>query len=143
MQHRIFIVAVSLIMLMMVGCGGSERTVQMHDTESKTWSKSEKFKYENSDTLHRRKILITVRYDGEYVDKEVPMTILTVSPDSMVLEEQFTLRIPQLADMRPDEHTFIYRNNVLLTRKGPYHFRLTPEHPAKGIAAVGIIVDEL
>ena len=133
----------SLIMLMMVGCGGSERTVEMHDTEAKTWSQCEKFRYENSDTLHRRKILITVRYDGEYVEEQVPMKILTVSPDSMVLEESFTLRIPQLADMRPDEHTFVYRNNVLLKRKGTYHFRLTPEKPAKGIAAVGIIVDEL
>lgn len=133
----------SLITLMMVGCGGSERTVEMHDTEAKTWSQCEKFRYENSDTLHRRKILITVRYDGEYVEEQVPMKILTVSPDSMVLEESFTLRIPQLADMRPDEHTFVYRNNVLLKRKGTYHFRLTPEKPAKGIAAVGIIVDEL
>lgn len=143
MQGRVFTLAVSLIMLVMVGCGGSERTVEMHDTEAKTWSKSEKFKYENSDTLHRRKILITVRYDGDYVEEQVPMKILTVSPDSMVLEEEFTLRIPQLADMRPDEHTFVYRNNVLLKRKGTYHFRLTPEKPAKGIAAVGIIVDEL
>ena len=133
----------SLITLMMVGGGGSARTVEMHDTEAKTWSQCEKFRYENSDTLHRRKILITVRYDGEYVEKEVPVTILTVSPDSMVLEESFTIRIPQLADMRPDEHTFVYRNNVLLKRKGTYHFRLTPEKPAKGIAAVGIIVDEL
>ena len=140
---RVVTLVLGLITLVMVGCGSEERTVQMHDTEAKTWSKSEKFKYENSDTLHRRKILITVRYDGDYVEEQVPMKILTVSPDSMVLEEEFTLRIPQLVDMRPDEHTFVYRNNVLLKRKGTYHFRLTPEKPAKGIAAVGIIVDEL
>ena len=140
---RVVTLVLGLITLVMVGCGSEERTVQMHDTEAKVWSESESFRYDNSDTLHRRKILISVRYDGDYVEAEVPMKILTVSPDSMVLEEQFTLRIPQLADMRPDEHTFIYRNNVLLKRKGTYHFRLTPEHPAKGIAAVGIIVDEL
>ena len=140
---RVLILVLSLITLMMTSCGSEERTVQMHDTEAKTWSKSEKFKYENSDTLHRRKILITVRYDGDYVEEQVPMKILTVSPDSMVLEEEFTLRIPQLADMRPDEHTFVYRNNVLLKRKGTYHFRLTPELPAEGIAAVGLIIDEM
>ena len=128
---------------MMMGCGSEERTVEVHDTEAKIWSESENFKYDNTDTLHRRQILITVRYDGDYVEKEVPMTILTVSPDSMVLEEKFTLRIPQLADMRPEEHTFTYRNNVLLKRKGTYHFRLTPELPAEGIAAVGLIIDEM
>ena len=142
-MDRVLILVLSLITLMMTSCGSEERTVQMHDTEAKTWSKSEKFKYENSDTLHRRKILITVRYDGDYVEEQVPMKILTVSPDSMVLEEKFTLRIPQLADMRPEEHTFTYRNNVLLKRKGTYHFRLTPELPAEGIAAVGLIIDEM
>ena len=72
----------SLITLIMVGCGGSERTVEMHDTEAKTWSQCEKFRYENSDTLHRRKILITVRYDGEYVEK-------------VKLEKQFSKQLQQ------------------------------------------------
>lgn len=140
---RVVTLVLGLITLMMMGCGSEERTVEVHDTEAKIWSESENFKYDNTDTLHRRQILITVRYDGDYVEKEVPMTILTVSPDSMVLEEKFTLRIPQLADMRPEEHTFTYRNNVLLKRKGTYHFRLTPELPAEGIAAVGLIIDEM
>ena len=140
---RVVTLVLGLITLMMMGCGSEERTVEVHDTEAKIWSESENFKYDNTDTLHRRQILITVRYDGDYVEEEVPMTILTVSPDSMVLEEKFTLRIPQLADMRPEEHTFTYRNNVLLKRKGTYHFRLTPELPAEGIAAVGIIIDEM
>lgn len=140
---RVVTLVLGLITLMMVGCGSEERTVEVHDTEAKIWSESENFKYDNTDTLHRRQILITVRYDGDYVEEEVPMTILTVSPDSMVLEEKFTLRIPQLADMRPEEHTFTYRNNVLLKRKGTYHFRLTPELPAEGIAAVGLIIDEM
>ena len=140
---RVVTLVLGLITLMMMGCGSEERTVEVHDTEAKIWSESENFKYDNTDTLHRRQILITVRYDGDYVEEEVPMTILTVSPDSMVLEEKFTLRIPQRADMRPEEHTFTYRNNVLLKRKGTYHFRLTPELPAEGIAAVGLIIDEM
>ena len=139
---RVLILVLSLITLMMTSCGSEERTVQMHDTEAKTWSKSEKFKYENSDTLHRRKILITVRYDGDYVADSVPLKILTISPDSMVLEEDFTLHIPHLADMRPEEHTFVYRSNVLLKRSGEYRFRLTPLEPIDGIASVGLIVDE-
>lgn len=133
----------SLIALMMVACGSESRTVDIHDTEAKTWSHAEEFTYDNSDTLSRRQILITLRYDGDYVREQVPIKILTVSPDSMVLEENFTLRIPQLADMRPEEHTFVYRSNVLLKRRGRYSFRLTPDEPAEGIASVGIIVDKI
>ena len=82
---RVVTLVLGLITLMMMGCGSEERTVEVHDTEAKIWSESENFKYDNTDTLHRRQILITVRYDGDYVEEEVPMTILTVSPDSMVL----------------------------------------------------------
>lgn len=142
MWRRVLSIAVAIVAVAMVACGGESRRVEMHDTESMVWFQAEEFEYDNSDTLSRRNLSITVRYDGKYVASEVPMTILTVSPDSMVLEERFTLRIPQLADMRPDENTFIYRKNVLLKRKGTYKFRLTPDGPVEGIASVGIIVDE-
>lgn len=142
MWRRVLSIAVAIVAVAMVACGGESRSVEMHDTESMVWFQAEEFEYDNSDTLSRRNLSITVRYDGKYVASEVPMTILTVSPDSMVLEERFTLRIPQLADMRPDENTFIYRKNVLLKRKGTYKFRLTPDGPVEGIASVGIIVDE-
>lgn len=142
MWRRVLSIAVTIVAVAMVACGGESRSVEMHDTESMVWFQAEEFEYDNSDTLSRRNLSITVRYDGKYVASEVPMTILTVSPDSMVLEERFTLRIPQLADMRPDENTFIYRKNVLLKRKGTYKFRLTPDEPVEGIASVGIIVDE-
>lgn len=142
MYRRVICMVMAIVALVMVACGGESRSVEMHDTESMVWCNVEEFKYENSDTLSRRNISITVRYDGKYVASEVPMTILSVSPDSMVLEERFTLRIPQLADMRPDENTFVYRSNVLLKRKGIYTFRLTPDEPIEGIASVGIIVDE-
>lgn len=142
MCRRVLSIAVAIVAVAMVACGGESRSVEMHDTESMVWFQAEEFEYDNSDTLSRRNLSITVRYDGKYVASEVPMTILTVSPDSMVLEERFTLRIPQLADMRPDENTFIYRKNVLLKRKGTYKFRLTPDGPVEGIASVGIIFDE-
>ena len=114
----------------------------MHDNWGSVWEEAEEFVYDNSDTLLRRNISINVRYDGDYVAESVPIKILTISPDSMVLEEDFTLHIPHLADMRPDEHTFIYRSQVLLKRRGEYRFRLTPMEPVEGIASVGIIVDE-
>lgn len=141
MCRGVLSVVVAVVMLMMTACGGEVRNIEVHDTEAKVWAAAEEFVYNNSDTLSRRNIAIMVRYDGDYVAKEVPMRILTISPDSMVLEEKFTLRIPQLADMRPEEHMFKYRSNVLLRRKGEYRFRLTPDEPVMGIASVGIIVD--
>ncbi len=141
MQRAKYIVT-ALVVALCCACGGGGRSVQMHDTESVVWDSAEEFTYDNSDTLYRRDISITVRYNGRMTAESVPMKILTVSPDSMVLEEDFTLRIPQLADMRPDEHTFIYRKGVLLKRRGEYMFRLTPLEPIEGIASVGIIVDE-
>jgi hypothetical protein len=114
----------------------------MHDRYGSVWFDTEEFVYDNSDTLYRRNISFVVRYDGDYVSDSVPLKILTISPDSMVLEEDFTLHIPHLADMRPDEHTFIYRSNVLLKRSGEYRFRVMPLEPIDGIASVGLIVGE-
>ena len=143
MCRKLSYILTLLFAVLVVACGSGNHTIEMHDTESRVWSEAEDFTYENSDTLYRRDISITVRYDGDYVASEVPMKILTISPDSMVLEEDFTLRIPHLADMRPEEHTFVYRSNVLLKRRGTYSFRLTPDEPAEGIASVGIIVDKI
>lgn len=141
MQRAKYLVA-ALVVVLCVACSGGSRSVEMHDQPSVVWDSAEEFTYDNSDTLYRRNISITVRYSGEMTAQSVPLKILTVSPDSMVLEEDFTLRIPQLADMRPEEHTFIYRRGVMLKRCGEYMFRITPMEPVEGIASVGIIVDE-
>jgi hypothetical protein len=137
-----YIISLFSLLIFVACAGGGNHSIEMHDTERSMWSEAEDFVYENSDTLYRRNISITVRYDGGYVASEVPLKVLTISPDSMVLEEDFTLRIPQLADMRPEEHTFVYRSNVVLKRSGEYHFRLTPMMPVQGIVSVGVIVDE-
>lgn len=118
------------------------RSVEVHDLENRVWSAPQDFYYDNSDTLLQRDISIVVRYDRGYVADSVAMNILCVSPDSLVFEEPFTLRIPRIGDMRPEEHSFVYRHNVQLARTGRYLFRLTPKAPAQGIASVGIVVDE-
>ena len=142
MQRLISNILALVALVVSVSCGGSNRSIEMHDRYGSVWFDTEEFVYDNSDTLYRRNISITVRYDGDYVSDSVPLKILTISPDSMVLEEDFTLHIPHLADMRPEEHTFVYRSNVLLKRSGEYRFRLTPLEPIDGIASVGLIVDE-
>lgn len=119
------------------------RSVEVSDTENDRWSTVEEFYYDNVDTLTRRDISIVVRYGHGYTADSVAMSILSISPDSMVLEEPFTLRIPRLGDMRPAEHTFLYRRNVLLSKEGRYTFRLKPDAVVEGIGSVGLVISEV
>ena len=136
------ILVVAVIAAVVAACGNTGRTVAVEDIESRVWSEPQDFFYDNSDTLALRDISIVVRYEGSRVADTVAMDILTISPDSLVYEEPFTLHIPRLGDMRPDEHTFLYRRSVLLARSGRYLFRLTPHAPAEGIASIGIVVGD-
>lgn len=138
-RHLIYALVAACIM---VACGGMGRSVDMHDTEHHRWSTAEDFVYDNVDTLSKRDIGIVVRYGGEHVSERVELTILTISPDSLVVAEPFMLHIPQMGDMRPAEHTFTYRHNAVLGHKGRYLFRLKPTHTAEGISSVGIVITE-
>lgn len=129
--------------LFMVACGSNDkRHSEMHDIEGEVWSTTEEFTYTNEDSLATRDISIVVRYSMDYVADSVTLRVMTISPDSLVFEEPFTLHIPHLGDMRPAEHTFLYRRNVTLRNKGDYRFRLTPEEPVEGIAAVGVVISD-
>ena len=131
------------VALFTVACGsGDKRHAEVHDIEGEVWNHTEEFVYNNQDSLAVRDIAITVRYDMDYVADSVPLRILTISPDSLIYEEPFTLHIPHLADMYPEEQTFIYRRNVTLRNKGDYRFRITPEAPVEGIMAVGMVVSD-
>jgi len=119
------------------------RSVVVNDTENDRWSTVEEFYYDNVDTLTRRDISIVVRYGHGYTADSVAMSILSISPDSLVFEEPFKLRIPRLGDMRPAEHTFLYRRNVLLAKEGRYTFRLKPDAVVEGISSVGLVITEV
>lgn len=128
---------------LVVACGGGDkRHAEVHDIEGEVWDHTEEFVYSNNDSLMRRDISIVVRYDMDYVADSVPLRILTISPDSLLYEEPFTLHIPHLADMYPEEQSFVYRRDVVLQRKGDYRFRITPESPVEGIMAVGMVVSD-
>lgn len=132
----------ALIALFAVACGGPKRSVDIHDTEYSQWSEYEDFYYDNSDTLTKRDISIVVRYGKGYVADSVALSIMCVSPDSMVMEEPFTLHIPHLADMRPEVQSFPYRRGVVLGTKGRYLFRVSPNTTVEGISSVGIAIGE-
>lgn len=141
-MRRLIYVAMIIIAAIVTSCNQTNHKVEMHDMEACVWSTAEEFVYNNSDSLSQRDISIVVRYGNDYVADSVAMHILTISPDSMVVEEPFTLRIPRIKEVRPEEQTFIYRRNVVLSRKGEYHFRLTPDSLVEGISSIGIMVGE-
>ena len=141
-MYKLSYILLSLVALLGVACHDTQRSVEFRDEEGSLWRDAEEFYFDNQDSLSRRDISIVVRYDGSCDVDSIALKVLTISPDSMLYEEPFTLRIPRLADMRPQEHTFPYRSNVLLRQKGNYYFRITPSEPAEGIASVGLIITD-
>ena len=136
-------IVLAIIAIIVMACGGSGHTVEMHNNEQNSWSEYVDFYYDNTDSLCKRDISIVVRYGKSYVADSVAMSILCVSPDSMVCEEPFTIHIPHLADMRPEVQTFPYRHNVVLRNKGRYLFRLHPDTITMGISSIGLSISEV
>ena len=141
-MRRLIYVAMMVIAALFTSCNQPNHKVEMHDMEECVWATAEEFVYNNSDSLSQRDISIVVRYGSDYVADSVNLRILAISPDSMVTEERFTLRIPRIKEVRPEEQTFLYRKDVVLGRCGDYTFRITPDTIVDGISAVGIMVGE-
>lgn len=135
-------IVVVALMAIAVACGSTTQSVDMHDMERSRWSSAEEFYYDNADSLAERNIAVVVRYDRGYVADSVAMSILTISPDSLVVEEHITLSIPQIEEVRPTEQIFPYRSGVVLRQKGQYTFRLTPDQSVEGIQSIGIAISE-
>ena len=134
---------IAVMAVLVAACANANRSVMMNDTDNSLWSEYEDFYYDNTDTLAKRDIAIVVRYGKGYVADSVALSILCVSPDSLVSEEPFTIHIPHLADMRPEVQTFPYRRNVVLGTKGRYLFRLRPDTTIEGITSVGLAISDV
>lgn len=141
MQRLIYLAIVALSALC-VACNEPQHSIEMHDMDEAVWSNAEEFTYDNQDSLSKRDISIVVRYGSDYVADSVNLRILAISPDSLVTEEPFTLRIPRIKEVRPEEQTFLYRKDVVLGRCGEYTFRITPDTLVEGISSVGLMIGE-
>ena len=141
MRRLIYLILVVCTVLA-VSCHEQQHSVAMHDIETDAWSTSEEFTYNNTDSLSKRDISIVVRYGKGYTADSVGLRILAISPDSLVTAEPFTLRIPRIKEVRPEEQTFLYRKDVVLGRCGEYKFRIMPDTLVEGISSVGIIIGE-
>ena len=140
-MQRLWSIPLLLIALGVVACSNPGRKVETVDIEERVWGSPEEFYFDNSDSLKRCQIALTLRYDYEHIADSVALDIRCISPDSLVFEEPFTIYPPRLCLSRPAEHTFVYRRDVVLQRKGRYTFRLTPHKPTEGVWSVGVIVD--
>ena len=134
------LMVVVVVAAMGIACRGEQRAIEVHDQPTRGWEGVEEFVFQNDDSLSMREIAVVLRYDRGDVADSVALNILTISPDSLVLSEDMTLRIPRLGDMRPAEQSFIYRRGVVLQRKGEYRFRLTPQARVEGVSSVGLLV---
>ena len=141
MQRLIYLAIVALSALC-VACNEPQHSIEMHDMDEAVWSNAEEFTYDNQDSLSKRDISIVVRYGSDYVADSVSLRILAISPDSMVTEEPFTLRIPRIKEVRPEEQTFLYRKDAVLGRCGAYKFRITPDTIIEGVSSIGIMIGE-
>ncbi len=141
-MQRLIYFAVVVMAMFAVSCNEQQHSVEMHDIEMSVWDSAEEFTYNNADSLSKRDISIVVRYGAGYVRDSVSLRILAISPDSMVIEEPFTLYIPRIKEVRPEEQTFLYRKGVVLGRCGEYKFRITPDTIVEGISSIGIMVGE-
>ena len=141
MQRLIYLAIVALSALC-VACNEQQHSIEMHDMDEAVWSNAEEFTYDNQDSLSKRDISIVVRYGSDYVADSVSLRILAISPDSLVTEEPFTLRIPRIKEVRPEEQTFLYRTDVVLGRCGEYTFRITPDTLVEGLSSVGLMIGE-
>ena len=141
-MRRLKYIATMIMAALAVSCNEQQHSIEMHDMEECVWTGTEEFTYDNTDSLSMRDISIVVRYGAEYVADSVCLRILAISPDSMVTAEPFTLRIPRIKEVRPEEQTFLYRKDVVLGRCGEYKFRITPDTIVEGISAVGIMIGE-
>ena len=141
-MQRLIYLAIAALSALCVACNEPQHSIDMHDMDEAVWSNAEEFTYDNQDSLSKRDISIVVRYGSDYVADSVSLRILAISPDSLVTEEPFTLRIPRIKEVRPEEQTFLYRKDVVLGRCGEYTFRITPDTLVEGISSVGLMIGE-
>ena len=121
--------------------------VCMTDVNPQGWNEGVSVTYPNEDTTALRDLYVVIRHDERAAGTEIPVTIQTLTPDSLTCEETIPIRIPPRRFDRAVERNSSYfeketpyRLRTLLHREGVYRFRFTPggESQAEGISAIGI-----
>ena len=87
-----------------------------------------------------RDLYIVVRYNDSFRDDTLRLTIRTISPDSLVFEESYTLGLPPRRHPAAlaEEESVPYRRHVIFPDSGIYRMAFTPAMPVRGVEAIGI-----
>ena len=104
------------------------------------WSESAEIEIPNADTVTPRDLYIVVRYNDSFRDDTLRLTIRTISPDSLVFEESYTLGLPPRRHPAAlaEEASVPYRRHVIFPDSGIYRMAFTPAMPVRGVEAIGI-----
>lgn len=135
-------IAAAACALWLAACGSHGTTVEMNDMAGWRWSQAEDFTLANDDTLSLRDLSIVLRYNREFDADSIVVDITTLSPDSLRLDERFTLHVPPTDEVRPVERIFPYRRNARLMRQGIYRFTVSPVGEITGVESVGLMTDD-
>lgn len=129
----------------MGGCMRTE-TVMTADIDPLGWTAQDTLRFEvvNSDTLSRRDISILFRFDNNFAERQIPLTVRVTTPDSLWYEEGFTAvlrnRVRANNDFR--EAVAAYRSDVVLSREGVYVFEVVNAgKEVGGLWGAGIITE--
>ena len=121
------------------GCTTAGRSY-IADVDGGTWSGPVTLTVPNSDTLGLYDMSIALRHDGGHVGEKVAMTVRTVTPDSLCIEESLTVVLAGDGRSRSVRHEMMcpYRRSVRFAREGDYRIIITPKRPVSGVTAVGV-----
>ena len=125
--------------MLVTSCLSPHQTV-VTDTGGGTWSESAEIEIPNADTVTPRDLYIVVRYNDSFRDDTLRLTIRTISPDSLVFEESYTLGLPPRRHPAAlaEEASVPYRRHVIFPDSGIYRMAFTPAMPVRGVEAIGI-----
>ena len=119
--------------MLVTSCLSPHQTV-VTDTGGGTWSESAEIEIPNADTVTPRDLYIVVRYNDSFRDDTLRLTIRTISPDSLVFEESYTLGLPPRRHPAAlaEEASVPYRRHVIFPDSGIYRMAFTPAMPVRG-----------
>lgn len=134
-------IAAAASLLWFVSCSSHSTKVEMSDMADYRWSETVELCLDNDDTLSLRDLSIVMRYNRSVSADSVVVDIATLTPDSLRLDERFTLYIPSTGEVQPVERIFPYRRGARLRREGTYRFTISSQEEVTGVESVGMIIE--
>lgn len=123
----------------MFGCSTAGRSY-MVEIAGDVWDGPVTVEIPNTDTTTLCDLRIALRHDGSAEGRRIEMTVRTVTPDSLWIEEPLSVTVGDDGRSRSLQHEtqVIYRRRALLRKEGCYRMTLTPVRAVRGVTAAGV-----